>query len=341
MIRALFATPVPDLLRERSTMPSKTSARVSCWLVVAVTVLAALAGAGTSVAAAPRAQQAQPTSFDTPQAAAAALFEAAKAKDRKAIVAILGPAVRTWILSGDPVQDAQRVERFVAAYGQKSSIGNEGDAKAVLTVGDDGFPFPFPIVKSDGKWRFDPEAGREELLNRAIGRNELSTIEALLAVVDAQRDYARLDRDDDGAADYARRFRSRPGKKDGLYWPVKQGGPESPLGPLFAGAVREGYKARDAKPIPFHGYYFRILTAQGPKASGGAYDYLVKGKMIGGFAVLAYPARYGISGIKTFAVNHDGVVYEADLGPTTGTAATKIRAFDPDDRWTKVEQPKS
>jgi hypothetical protein len=301
--------------------------------------LALTTGAAT---AAPQTQQ---KSFATPQAAAEALFQAAKAKDRAAIVGILGPSVREWILSGDPVQDAERVDRFVAAYAQKSSVKNEGDAKAVLAVGDDDFTFPFPIVKSgDGKngeaWRFDPEAGREEVLNRAIGRNELDTIQTLLAIVDAQRDYAARTRTDNGAPDYAQKLRSSPGKTDGLFWPTKQGEAASPLGPLVADAVREGYKAKGDGPVPYHGYYFRILTRQGDKAPGGAVDYVVKGRMIGGFAVLAYPARYGISGVKTFAVGHDGVVYETDLGADTGKAAAKITTFNPDSRWTKVEPPK-
>ncbi|MDC7787135.1 DUF2950 domain-containing protein [Rhodoplanes sp. TEM] len=303
-------------------------------------VLLALAGlVGVSAVPLAAAPAVAPRGFETPQAAADALFEAAKARDRKAVVAILGPAVRDWIVSGDPVQDQARVARFVDAYAKKSAIVPEGGARAVLTVGDDGFPFPFPLVKTGTRWRFDPEAGREEVLNRTIGRNELAAIQTLLAVVDAQRDYAARLHQEGGAAAYARRFRSSPGKKDGLFWPAAQGEPESPLGPLVADAVREGYRAKGG-PVPFHGYHFRMLTAQGPKAPGGAYDYLAGGRLIGGFAALAWPARYGISGIKTFAVNHEGVVYEADLGPDTGRIAPRIDAFDPDARWTKVEPPK-
>lgn len=287
----------------------------------------------------------QPRGFDTPQAAAQALYEAAKAKDRKAVVAILGPGVRSWIVSGDPVLDRARVARFVDAYAKTSAVVPEGDAKAVLTIGDDGFRFPFPLVKSDGKagdgkWRFDAAAGREEVLNRLIGRNELDTIQTLRAIVDAQRDYAALRHRAGAAAEYARRFRSSPGKTDGLYWPTRQGEPQSPLGPLVADAERQGYDA-GGRGKPYHGYVFRMLTAQGPKAPGGAYDYVAKGRLIGGFAVLAYPARYGISGVKTFAVGHDGTVYEADLGRSTGTIAPRLRTFDPDERWTKVAAPKS
>lgn len=331
----------PDLVRsfrERIAMSSRSTAQVIRLLVAVAGLCVVLAGGDAAAATQTRSQQ---RSFATPQAAAEALFQAAKAKDQAAIVGILGPSFRDWILSGDPVQDAQRAERFVAAYTQKSHIATEGDAKAVLAVGDDDFQFPFPIVKSGAGWRFDAEAGREEMLNRAIGRNELDTIQTLLAIVDAQRDYAVRSRTDNGAPDYARKFKSSPGKTDGLFWPTKQGEPASPLGPLVADAVREGYKAKDGGPVPFHGYYFRILTRQGDKAPGGAIDYVVKGRMIGGFAVLAYPARYGISGIKTFAVGHDGVVYETDLGPNTDKAAPKITTFNPDKSWTKVEPPKS
>ncbi|MFD2183538.1 DUF2950 domain-containing protein [Rhodoplanes azumiensis] len=307
-------------------------ARIACVALVAL-LLAPLAASAAPAPAPPR-------GFASPQDAAQALYEAAKAKDRKAVVAILGPAVRTWILSGDPVQDRARVARFVDAFAKKSAVTAEGDAKAVLTVGDDDFPFPFPLVKSDGKWRFDPDAGREEVLNRLIGRNELDTIQTLLAIVDAQRDYAARRHRDGAATEYAQRFRSRPGKTDGLYWPARQGEPPSPLGPLVADAERQGYDAKAGR-VPYHGYLFRMLTAQGPKAPGGAYEYLAKGRLIGGFAVLAYPARYGVSGVKTFAVSHDGIVYEADLGPRTGTIAPRIRAFDPDEPWTKVAPPKS
>ena len=304
------------------------------WLVAAGAVVLLLAGMSGPVAAA---AGAEPKSFASPKEAAQALFDAAKAKNRAAIVDILGPSFRDWILSGDPVQDEQRLQRFVSAYQDKATVTGQGDDKAALAIGNDDYPFPFPIVKRDGKWSFDAEAGREELLNRAIGRNEIDTIQTLLAVVDAQREYARRNRDDDGVPEYARKFRSRPGKKDGLYWPAKPGEAESPLGPLVGGAVREGYRASRRGPVPYHGYYFRILTRQGADAAGGVARYVVRGRMVGGFAVIAWPARYGISGIKTFAVNHDGVVYETDLGLKTPAAARKVRSFNPDSRWKKVE----
>lgn len=321
---------------ERKPMPNGTSSRLLRWFLAAGALLILLAsGLDPVLAASP----AQPKSFDSPNQAAQALYDAAKAKDQKAVVEILGPAYRKWILSGDTVQDAQRVERFVAAYAEKATVANDSDDKATLAIGNDDYPFPFPIVKTADKWSFDPDAGRDELLNRAIGRNELNTIQTILAIVDAQREYARRDRSDNGVPEYARKFRSRPGKKDGLFWVAQQGEPESPLGPLVAGAVSEGYSASKSGPVPFHGYHFRILTRQGDQAAGGAYPYVLRGKMVGGFAVLAYPARYGISGIKTFTVNHDGVVYETDLGLNTGRAALKIRSFNPDSRWKEVETP--
>jgi len=333
MKNALVAFPSP--VRKGTPMPVEISHRFIRSLFVATALVALFLGAIESAFAA---SNTQPKSFASPQDAATALFDATKAKDQKAIIEILGPSYRDWIVSGDPVQDAQRLERFATAYGENSTVINEGENKASLTIGKDDYPFPFPIVKRGDKWQFDPEAGKNELLNRAIGRNELETIQTLLAIVDAQREYAQRDRNDNGVPDYATKFKSSPGKKDGLYWVAQPGEPESPLGPLVAGAVREGYKARNEGPIPFHGYYFRLLRGQGAQAPGGAYDYVVKGKMIGGFAVLAYPARYGISGVKTFAVNHDGVVYDADLGAKTETVAPKIKLFNPDGSWKKVEK---
>jgi hypothetical protein len=273
-------------------------------------------------------------SFSSPEEAAKALVDAAKADKIDAVIRILGPGNRDWILSGDEAQDAQARQRFVSAFEQKSTITKDGK-KASIIIGDDDFPFPFPLIKKGGRWLFDTEAGKEELLNRQIGRNELNTIEALRAIVEAQREYAAMPRDGSAVPEYARKFRSSEGNKDGLYWPTAEGEKESPLGPLVAEAVREGYRAPAAEsgPAPYQGYYFRILSSQGRNAPGGAYDYVVKGKMIGGFAVIAYPAKYGISGVKTFMVNHEGVVYEADLGPKSIQMAEKIRQFDPGANW--------
>jgi hypothetical protein len=300
--------------------------------------------------AAPEAKAAKPAAsakkaekqrtFATPEEAAKALVDAVKAADAKAVVEIAGPASRSWIFTGDDVSDAAEWKRFAAAYDEKHSLAKDGDAKAILNVGKDDYPFAAPIVKRGDKWAFDAEAGREEVTNRRVGRNELDTIQTLLAIVDAQREYASKDADGNGLADYAARFFSTPGKKDGLYWETKAGEPPSPLGPLAAKAMKEGYggKGKTGKPEPYNGYYFRMLTGQGGFAPGGKYDYLVKGKLFGGFAVVAYPAKFGVSGVMSFIVNHDGVVYEADLGKDTAGVAGKLTRFDPDKRWKKAPQ---
>ena len=278
-----------------------------------------------------------PKSFGSPNEAAEALFAAAKAKNQEAIFDILGDKSKEWIKSGDAVQDREGRDRFIKAYEVKNGIEKDQDATAFLVIGDDDFPFPIPIVKSPSGWSFDSEQGKEEILNRRIGRNELNTIEVLREVVKAQAEYASVDRDGNGILEYAQKFRSAVGKKDGLYWPVKEGEAESPLGELVAAAVRKGYQAgqSDRVTIPYFGYHYRILTAQESTAADGAYDYIVNNKMIGGFAVLAHPAKFGVSGFKTFIVNHEGVVYDTDLGKDTLSAVEKIQAFDPDSRWKK------
>jgi hypothetical protein len=313
-----------------------TKSRASLRTVISVLVLIAATAFATPLTLAANRFNAKP--FASPEQAANALFDAAKAQDMEGIFAILGTSHRDWILSGDRVQDMQRIERFVASYAERSTITNDGDAKALLVIGKEDFPFAFPIVKRGDKWSFDAEAGRDELLNRTIGRNELDTIQVLLAIVDAQHEYATLHHDRGDVSAYATRFRSRSGKRDGLYWQAGANEPESPLGPLVAAAERKGYRADSNRPSPFHGYYFRILTGQGPSADGGALSYVVRGRMIGGFAVLAYPARYGISGIKTFIVDNAGVVYERDFGPQTASAVRRIWTFDPDATWKAVER---
>jgi hypothetical protein len=277
-------------------------------------------------------------SFATPEEAVKALVEAVRAGNVADMLQVIGPQSKSWVFTGDKVSDAEEWKNFLAAYDKKNAVKKEGEAKAVLVCGDD-WPFPAPIVKKGEKWAFDADAGREEVINRRVGRNELDTIQTMLAIVDAQREYAAKDADGNGLADYAMKFRSTPGKKDGLYWPVKEGEPQSPLGPLAAQAVREGYgKAMGSdKPVPYNGYYYRMLTRQGKDAPGGAYDYLVKGKLFGGFAVVAWPASYGNSGVKTFVVNHEGVVYEKDLGPNSAAEAAKMKAYNPDKTWSKVQ----
>ena len=283
----------------------------------------------TSAAAAQR-------TFASADEAVSALVQALKAGDRDAAIAILGSDTKQWITSADPVADRELAQRFVATYEQKHAIVPEGDDRATLAIGADDWPFAFPLVKTGSTWHFDAEAGRHELLARRIGENELAVINVMLAIVDAQRDYASADRNKDGVREYARRFASTAGNKDGLYWPTAAGEPPSPLGELVKSASAQGYKKGD-KPTPFHGYYFRMLTAQGRDAKGGAFDYIVKGRMIGGFAAVAYPAQYGNTGIMTFIVNHDGVVYQKNLGPQTAAIAAKTTRFNPDSTWSRIK----
>jgi hypothetical protein len=272
-------------------------------------------------------------SFKTPEEAAAALASAAKSGDRGGLLTVLGRGSADILFSGDPVDDAATRQRFVTAYDAKSTIATEGDSKAVLIIGSDDFPFPIPLVRKDGAWRFDTAAGREEILLRRIGRNELNAIQTSLAIVDAQHEYA--EKGIGGPGVHAQRIVSQPGKKDGLYWPAQSGADESPLGELAAAASAAGYQARQQRQ-PYHGYFYKILTRQGANAPGGALDYVVRGKMIGGFALVAYPAEYGRSGIMTFVVNHQGVVYQKDLGPNTGRLAIAMTAFNPDKTWQRV-----
>jgi hypothetical protein len=238
--------------------------------------------------------------------------------------------------SGDPIADKESRARFVGWYDQKHSLQMDGDAKAMLIVGNDDWPMPIPIVKGAKGWSFDSRAGEEEILARRIGRNELNAIQVCLAFIDMQRDYAGVDRDGNGYLEYARRWISSPGKHDGLYWPTKEGEPESPGGPRLAEASVQ--YAGKKEPTPYHGYFYRILTAQGKNAPGGARNYVVEGKLIGGVALIAYPAKYRNSGVETFMCNTDGIVYEKDLGPETAATAVKIQAYDPDKTWEKVQQ---
>ena len=277
--------------------------------------------------------------FKTPEEAVDALVGAAKSGDREAILAVLGPDGQAIVSSGDPVADSNAQEKFVSAYDAKHTIELEGNGTQTLIIGNDDWPFPIPLVNKAGGWQFGTSAGLDEILRRRIGRNELSAIQVSLAYVQAQNEYSALDPAGLGRGVYARRIVSHPGKKDGLYWPTAEGETPSPLGDLAAQASAEGYKTGD-KPNPYHGYYYRILTRQGAGAPGGAYDYLVKGKMKGGFALVASPAEYGNSGIMTFMVNHDGTVLEKDLGPKTAKLAPKVDAFAPDQTWTQVDAPR-
>ena len=298
-------------------------------------IAAAVVVIGLAVAWGPPASGAgaAPRRFETLEEATGAFIAALKAGDQKALVAIFGEESRSLLSSGDPVADKRNREEFVTEYENKHRLEG-GGGKVVLIVGKDDFPFPIPLVPDGPWWRFDTAAGKEEIINRRVGRNELHTIQVALAYVDAQREYYARDPDGNGLLQYARKFASTPGKRDGLFWPTKPGEPPSPLGLLVAEARAEGY-SKHAGPIPYWGYYFRILTAQGKDAPGGAYDYLVKGQMMGGFALVAYPAQYGSSGVMTFIVNHDGVVYQKNLGPNTASIARSMKLFNPDSTWTK------
>ena len=275
-------------------------------------------------------------SFKTPDEAASALVAAAKAGDRKALLTVLGAAGEDIVSSGDEVADEGVRKEFVAAYDEKHEIHPEGD-HATLIIGNDDFPFPIPLMRKGDAWSFDTEAGRLEVLYRRVGANELDTIEASLAYVDAQNEYVDKDHGD-GVGVYAQRIVSQPDKKDGLYWPSAAGEEASPLGELIAAANEQGYRARGGgERTPFHGYYYKVLTRQGPAAPGGVQDYVVKGKMIGGFALVAWPAEYGNSGVMTFIVNHNGTVYQKDLGQRTARVAAGMTAFNPDDSWKNVD----
>jgi hypothetical protein len=292
-----------------------------------------LTAAVVAFAIAPEANAQQ--SFKTPEEAVEALASAAKAHDRKAVLALLGPDAADIVASGDDVADTADRDRVLQAYDAKHQLKMEGADKAILVLGNQDWPFPIPLVRKDGAWRFDAAAGREEILFRRIGRNELSAIQAILAYVDAQHEYA--ERGIAGNGVYAPRIVSRPGTKDGLYWPAQPGEDESPLGDLAASAAAEGYRAGQQR-IPYHGYYYKVLTRQGPNAPGGALDYSARGKMIGGFALVAYPAQYGNSGVMTFLVNHQGTIYEKDLGPQTAAIAGGMTAFNPDNSWQRVSE---
>jgi hypothetical protein len=275
-------------------------------------------------------------SYPTPEDAAAALAAAVK-KGPSDILKVLGKAGDDIVSSGDEVADADTRQRFTSMYDTKHSVKTEGNKKATLMLGPDDFPFPIPLVNTRTGWEFDTDEGRIEVLYRRIGRNELDAIQTALAFVDAENEYADKDRGE-GAGVYAQRIVSTPGKKDGLFW--RDDSDPSPLGTLAAEASAEGYKAGAAGPTPYHGYYFRILKGQGSDAPGGALNYVVKDKMIGGFGLIAWPAEYGNSGVMTFLVNHGGTVYQKDLGTRTEFIAQRTTLFDPDQTWKKVDAAK-
>lgn len=275
--------------------------------------------------------------FPSPERGVAALVRAVKTHKPGKIVAVLGQGSDSLVSSGDEVADRSDREKFLEMYAAGHAIERLAEGRAVLLLGAERYPFPIPLVKNGKGWYFDTAAGKEEIVNRRIGNNELSAIQVARAYVDAQREYIARDRDSDGINSFALRFRSSPGKRDGLYW-ESSGGEESPFGPFVAQAGHEGYGGEEHELLsPYHGYLFRILTSQGEGADGGAFDYIVKGRMVLGFALIAYPAQYGASGIMTFMVNQAGVVYEKDLGPQTATVVESMRSFSPDVSWRKLQ----
>jgi hypothetical protein len=264
--------------------------------------------------------------FASPEAAMAAFGDAVATNDDEALKTVLGANFRDFI---PPVPEASRIH-FLETWARSHSVRAVDDNHAEIAVGDDGWTLPIPVVKTNQGWQFDTPAGAEEMRVRRVGKNELAAIQAMLAICDAQAEYAQLSRNGKGVLAYASRLVSSPGKRDGLYWPTQAGEDPSPLGPAFV----EG--ARLASPDGHEGYFYKLLTAQGPHAPGGAYSYRVGGKLFGGFAVIAWPARYQQTGIKTFIVSHDEQVYEQDLGPDSAAKAAAMKSFDPGPGWAKV-----
>lgn len=278
--------------------------------------------------------------FATREEAVTALVNAVRAGDPgEAMTKVLGPEGADIVNSGDEIDDEARRARFLAAYDEAHALQDDGDGKATLVIGKEEYPFPIPVVQKGGQWRWDTASGLDQLLTRRIGENEVSAIEVLRSYVAAQYEYAERPRDGKGIQ-YARRLMSREGRKDGLYWETAEGETPSPIGPLVAKAQLEGYKVsgkRDGDETGYHGYVYRMLYGQGKNAAEGTRDYIVNDRKIGGFALIATPVAYGVSGVMTFIVNQDGVVYEKDLGPDSRTKAATIRLFDPDSSWRKVQ----
>lgn len=272
---------------------------------------------------------AQPKAFATPEDAMNAFGDAVARSDDAAVKMLLGQHYRNYI----PPVGADIRYRFLEAWARAHGIKPAGDDQALIAVGTDSWTLPIPLMKTAQGWRFDMRAGAEEMRVRRIGRNELTVMNVMLAIYDAQKEYATVDRDGDGVLEYAARFRSAPGKRNGLYWPAKLGEEPSPLGPLVAEAREAGARPGSG----YHGYRYRLLRGQSKNAPGGAFDYVARGRKIGGFAAIAWPVRYGDTGVMTFMVSHQGIVYEKDLGPDTATRASAMKRFDPDAGWRKVE----
>lgn len=307
---------------------------MSCvrWLALGAIVVLSGCSSGDTGVETPAA--AAGATYATPDEGVEALVKALRANDQELLHEILGAEADQILSSGDPAEDAEMRERFLTAYDAKHALEPSEDGKSTTLVIGEDWPMPIPLVQADGAWRFDVAAGKEEILARRIGRNEMSVIDTCDAIVDAQREYAELNAEKGGQGAYAERFISSQGKKDGLYWETAEGQPPSPLGPLVGQAVTEGTVKAGA---PYNGYYYRMLTGQGDNAPGGARSYMDKGRMTGGFAVVAWPAEWGNSGVMTFLVSTNGVVYQKDLGAGTDAAARAMTTFDPGEGWTIVQ----
>jgi hypothetical protein len=305
-------------------------------LIVFLPVFCPTAGFAANPGSAPPPQISAPATgrtFDDADKAVTALVEALRGNQQEALRGVLGPGSEKLLNSGDPYSDTAERQKFLAAYDAQHKLVQGEQGQKILQVGKDDWPFPIPLVQADGRWHFDSEAGAQELINRRIGGNEIAAIRTTLTYVDAQKAFFAL------TGHYAEHLVSRPGKHDGLYWPAAEGEAESPLAPLMAQAVEEGYPGERVagKPVPYHGYLFRILTGQGTSASEGARDYLSHGRMTNGFGLIAWPASYGASGIMSFIVNQDGIVFQKDLGPDTAAVAAATKLFDPDLSWARVD----
>ena len=305
-------------------------------LALAFLSIPALAVGQTAAKPAPKPAATGGQAFDTPQAATDALVQAATAGDTTALVGIFGPDSKDLVNSGDPVEDKNNLAKFAEKAKAKTNVHFDMDDpnRALVEVGDDDWPLPVPIVRSGNKWRFDVNQGKEEIIARRIGGNELDTIDILRGYVEAQKEYATTLHDGSKVHQYAQKWISSPGKQDGLSWNGPDGKPAGPIGDEIAKLLAEGYSS---KAEPVNGYFFRTLTAQGPNARLGARNYIINGAMIGGFAAIAWPAKYGSTGVQTFVVNNDGDVYQKDLGPQTGTIAPGMKTFNPDKTWVVTE----
>ena len=311
--------------------------RRSCAWCYASAVIVAVSVAALLLMLPVSAQERKQKAFGSPEEAMKALAEAVQANDMKGMIAILGPEGEDIIDSGDKVADKNAQQQFLKAYQEGVDFVKEKEDRASVILGNDHWPLPIPIVKKGDGWVFDTKAGKEEMVNRRVGRNELTAIQVCLAYVEAQREYASTDRERDGIIQYAQKVWSDPGRRNGLYWEAGEGELPSPVGPFVAQATEEGYTKKSDKPIPYHGYYYKILKGQGMSAPGGAYKYVINGHMVAGFALVAWPAEYDVSGVMTFIVNQNGTVYQKDLGLRTGELAKAMTLYNPDRTWKRAQ----